>query len=362
MRKIIIYPAFDAFYYSFYLHGIFDVFGRSNVDFSCRGFPSLSSDRLAFVVKNESRDLRVIIDAYDGAALRNAEAQSALRWSDVYGKVNLLSEIVAKDDLTKCVPIGPSFPVQIWSPFRAWEVALRTYRRNGIGVTREHFANYRRQYKYRLPLGHFVPGLARDDYIFFSSTIWREEEAPATNQYRASFMDVCKSLNSVTFEGGFSPRSEDFAKRYQTHFATKRYPLPEWLEKIKASAVAFYAPAVWLSHTFKLAEFLALGKAIISTPISRDLPAPLVHGEHVHYVDGSAGEIRDAVLRLLNNREYRQHLEQNAYRYYLANLTPRRVIQRLLEHPQTTGNIAAEFSTELEPGAIDSPAGLTGSV
>ena len=334
MPEVIIYPAFDAFYYSFYLQGIIDAFETSSVHFSVRRFPNFSSDRLAFVVMNGKRELRVIIDAYDGANLGKAEAQTALKWCDVYGKVNLLSDIVAKDVVTKCVPIGPSFPVQVWSPFRTWGMALRTYRRNAIEVPREHFANYRRQYKYRLPIRHFVPGLAMDNYIFFSSTIWREEEAPATNQYRASFMDICKSLNGVTFEGGFSPRSEDFAKRYKTHFATKRYPLPEWLEKIKASAVAFYAPAVWLSHTFKLAEFLALGKAIISTPIYRDLPAPLVHGEHVHYVDGSAGEIRHAILLIINDREYRQHLEHNAYRYYLDNLTPKRVIERLLEHPQ----------------------------
>src|SRR5919107_1117955 len=116
MPEIIIYPAFDAFYYSFYLQGILDVFGTSSVHFSCRGFPRFSSDRLAFIVINGSRELRIVIDAYDGANLANAEAQTALRWCNVYGKVNLLSDIVAKDVLTKCVPIGPSFPVRVWSP------------------------------------------------------------------------------------------------------------------------------------------------------------------------------------------------------------------------------------------------------
>ena len=156
-------------------------------------------------------------------------------------------------------------------------------------------------------------------------------------------METCKSLNGVTFEGGFSPpQSQEYAERYKAHIVARRYPFPEWLRKIKATAVAFYAPAVWLSHTFKLAEFLVLGKAIISTPISRDLPAPLVHGEHVHYVDGSAGEIRHAVNLILNEREYRQHLEQNAYKYYLNHLTPKRVIERLLEHPQAGCDLSIE--------------------
>jgi len=81
--------------------------------------------------------------------------------------------------------------------------------------------------------------------------------------------------------------------------------------KIKASAVVVNSLAVWLSHTVKLAEFLALHKAIISNPISRELPAPLLQDQHVHDVDGSV-DSRAAVTSILKDRNYRMHFERCA--------------------------------------------------
>jgi glycosyltransferase involved in cell wall biosynthesis len=138
-------------------------------------------------------------------------------------------------------------------------------------------------------------------------------------------------LKGLTFEGGFSPpQSPDQAAMYKEYFAPKRYAFPEWLEKTKSSALVFFTPAVFQSHTFKLAEYLALGKAIISTPIARELPAPLVHGCHIHYVDGSFDSIRAAIHLLLSDHDYRKHLERNAYNYYSSFLSPKQVIERLL--------------------------------
>ena len=328
MNHVKIYPAFDAFYYSFYIQGILDVFGESSVRFSYDGFPPLPANILAFIVKGNP-ERRLIIDAYDGASIADSH-YSAVEWCDRYGKVNLVSSVVPKNYLEKFLAIGPSFPIKVWRASKAWWLALRNYKL-GSSSPWEHFANYRRQYRYRLPLKDFVPGATKDNYIFFSSSIWDDEEAPGTNQYRSLFMDTCKSLENVTFEGGFSrPISPERAAQYEKHISPKRYPLPEWLDKIKQSAVAFYTPAVWLSHTFKLAEFLALGKAIISTPISRELPASLIHGEHIHYIDGSPSSFRDALNLILADSAYRTCLEQNARDYYRTRLTPQRVIRRLL--------------------------------
>lgn len=335
MKSVHIYPPFDALYYSFYVQAAQEYFGESNVEFSYENFPPFSSDYLGLVVDGKEK-LRVIIDAYDGA---NINDKGALEWCDVYGKVNLVSSVVPADSLHKCVAIGPSFPIQAWSLVKSFQIALKHYRPHARTKSAwEHFANYARQYRDRLPLSHFVPGTVKDNFVFFSSTIWREEEAPGTNQHRALFMQVCKSIEGVTFEGGFSPpQFPGYAESYRTHIAAKRYPFPEWLDKIKSSAVVFNTPAVWLSHTFKLAEFLALGKAIISTAISRELPAPLVHGQHVHYVDGSVESLRDAVTSIIKDRNYRMHLERNALQYYVSYLQPTKVIERLLNHRNQTG-------------------------
>jgi hypothetical protein len=337
MSTIVIYPTFDAFYYSFYIQGIMEVFGRSSVHFSSRPFPPFPSEYLAFIFRDQ-KELRVVVDAYDGAVIRN---QAGLEWCDVYGKVNLAPPLLPKDQAHKSLALGPSFAVQVWSPIKSWWVALRNYRvsvdyplsSQGIKSSFHHFANYRSQYKERLPVSCFVPGLSRDNYIFFLSTLREEEKAPGTSEHRALFIESCTSLPGVTFEGGFV-LSESWSipnlGRFASYIAPRRLPFREYLAKTKSSALVFNTPAVWSCHGWKLGEFLALGKAIISTPLARELPAPLVHGYHIHYVDGSLDSIRAAIHLLLNDHDYRKHLEQNAEDYYSSFLSPKRVIERLL--------------------------------
>lgn len=334
MNTIEICPTFDAFYYSFYIQGIMEVFGQQNIHFSARPFPPLSSAYLAFIFKAQ-KELRVVVDAYDGSVVTD---HSGLKWCDVYGKVNLSLPLMPKEYAYKCLPIGPSFPVRVWSPTNSWWVALRNYRFSmdsgrgspGLKGSYEHFANYRRQYKYRLPMKCFIPVPSRDDYVFFLSTLWPEEQAPGTNENRALFIESCRSLAGITFEGGFpASQARPVPVRFAKYIAPK-HSFPDYLEKIKSSAFVFNTPAVWSCHGWKLAEFLALGKAIISTPLTRELPAPLVHGQHIHYVDSSLDSIRAAVHLLLTDRDYRKHLEHNAYNYYSSFLSPKCVIERLL--------------------------------
>jgi hypothetical protein len=183
MKTVRIYPAFDALYYSFYVYGLMEVFGAANVEFSYRGFPDIPSDCLAFTVGDKS-EMRVAVDAYDGSTLNDT---TALEWCDVYGKVNLVSSLIPEQWLQKCLATGPSFPVRLWSLTQSLRMALEHYLPNvRIKSAHQHFANYMRQYRDRLPLEQFVPGVTKDGYIFFSSSIWREDEAPGTNQFRAS--------------------------------------------------------------------------------------------------------------------------------------------------------------------------------
>jgi glycosyltransferase involved in cell wall biosynthesis len=119
---------------------------------------------------------------------------------------------------------------------------------------------------------------------------------------------------------------------------SQRIPFSEYIEKTKKSAVAFNTPAVHGCLGWKLAEFLALGKAIISTEVGRILPAPFVHGEHVHFVDGSETSIREAVTRITSDDIYRAKLESGAREYYEAYLAPGKVIERIM-HAAVNGII-----------------------
>ena len=70
---------------------------------------------------------------------------------------------------------------------------------------------------------------------------------------------------------------------------------------------------------------------IISTKNSNVLPSPLIHGKHIHFVDGSKESIKQAITEILANSQYRKTLEKNARKYYLKYLSPNSVIQRIID-------------------------------
>ena len=109
-----------------------------------------------------------------------------------------------------------------------------------------------------------------------------------------------------------------------------RYSMSAYLTKVGRSDVRFNNPAVHGCLGWKLGEFLALGKAIVSLPLDRALPAPLEHGVHIHIVDGSPESLDDALARLRSDDAYRTMLENNARGWYEEHLAPHRLAARLL--------------------------------
>lgn len=326
--SLCIHPVFNGFYYSLYLKGLFEIFGSRGIRYNCRGFPIIQRHRLeqgydlAFVIE----DLKVFIDQQDNASL----CQTGLAWCDVYGKVNLEPSVVPPEHAHKVLPIGPTFPVKLFGlPQTVWQ-ACRNYlrARAQIRLVKAHFACWRAQWKYRLPETAYAPGRSEPDYVFFSATLWKQEAARC-NEYRSFFIDACRSVAGLRFEGGFCQRWQlpGFEKYSVSHRPSHR----EYVEKTKRSTVVFNTPTVAGCHGWKLAEYLAMGKAIISLPPLRALPAPLVHGQQIHLVEPKVEAIREATRLILNDAGYRKQLEQGARDYYLKYLRPRSVIERLLE-------------------------------
>jgi hypothetical protein len=325
-----IYPAFDAFYYSFYWEGLRAWFSPSEITFSRQGFPPFGRHGLGLRVEAASGPRagelrRIFISASDGPAI----PKEALGWGDVVGKVNLDPSWIPATAKTKCMAIGPSFGVRAWKPAGAWALAAANFirLRGQVPSAREHFAGFRRQYRYRLPLDAYRPGEVEHGYVFFLSRLWRKEEA--TNRLRSHFVQACQELPGIRFDGGFAPRTHDDIEGFAHQTAAGMLPFSRYLERTRRSTFVFNTPAVSQCHGWKLGEFLALGKAIISTPLSRQLPAPLEHGTHLHMTDGSPGEIQEACRKILGDNDYRRRLETHARQYFESYLRPARVIERL---------------------------------
>jgi hypothetical protein len=299
----------DPLYHGFYVEGLRRVFGR--VRWRTPPVPGLSG--MAFEVGGR----RFHICARDDASIDDA----ALAWCDVFGKVN------ARDPRPdKVVAIGPSCGVTAWSPWRGLAATASSLVLRSEHSPVETLANFRRQWRDRRPETALVPGPTDPSRVFFASTIWRNE--PETNAARATFLQTVRSRPELTVEGGFAPRRNGPVPGFDDLVAP-RVDYPTYLEATRRSAFVFNTPAVSGCHGWKLAEYLALGKAIISTPLTNLMPAPFRPGEHYHLVDPTPDSIAAAVDALADGG-YRRHLEHHARRYYLDHLAPEAVIRRLL--------------------------------
>ena len=359
--KVRICPTFDSYHNSSLLQAIVALFGVSNVRYTCQGFPALDARSLAFVV--EPLELKICLDHID--IPRTIER--GLEWCDVYGKSNVDPATVPPAHAAKVLITGSCIPFRVCGPRRglltaAWTYALCLPDFKRIKSPREHFANWWRQYKYRLSQPTYVPASYTPGYVFFSATIWKSE--PECNRFRANFMEACRTTPGLRFEGGFMPRPRNDVPGFERYTTDHKRSHGEYVANTKRSTVAFNTPSVFGCNPWRLAEFLAMGKAMISTPLIRELPAPLTHGENVHFVDGSLESIREAVRLLLQDAEYRQHLERGARTYYLSYLKPERIIQRILAFAAQQKNLdpsTLPLGDEAEASALLEPVAASGA-
>ncbi len=323
--KLIVHQNFDAFYDSFYVQGFHEVFPRGHIRYSRNDFPAAFVHRLAFIVEG-STPRKVYVCHSDFASYNDI----ALRWSDVYAKINIDPHLPSPGPVPHILPIGPSFATRIYSPIAALYRAFASFRLADANP-REHFANYYRQRRYRLPEAAYTPAESNPNYLFFTGSLWHDEAA--TNLARATFMEAGAAVDGIKFEGGFAPRPQagDDPPGYDHLKVSGQYPFPEYLEKTKRSVVVFNTPAVGGCLGWKLGEFLALGKAIISTPLFRVLPAPLIHGTHIHYVEPTREAMRGAIEMIRRDESYRRTLERGARQYYQDNLRPSAVVTSMVK-------------------------------
>ena len=338
--KIIIDPSTNIVYSSFYIKGLYQFFGKRNVrfarsmkffkDLQRKEVPCAYDQYLAFVIVEDKKIHRVIIDFREEPSID----EKAHNWCDVYGKVNLNKKLTNSRFLSKIINIPQSIANNLYG---FWETTFLCFRNyicsfNSLPVSlRTHVGYYYLQLK-RPKIDVFQPGKSKKDYIFFNSTLWTYEcTVGTTNVWRKKFVEECLSNEKIEFEGGFiaSPTNPNY-EDYQSVVSLKRYNTIEYLSKTQRSGLVFNTPSVNGCHGQKLAEYLAMGKAIISTPFNNELPFGLVHEETIHFIENES-QIKPAINRIISDDEYRNKLEQGAYEYYLKHGTPEKAIKQVYD-------------------------------
>lgn len=332
-------PSVRIKYASYYIRGLYDVFGKENVKFSGKYFKQLerrteshSYDHyMAFVTVTGKEEKKYVIDFRDKRSVK----LSAYDWSDKYAKINFSPLLTEKRFHQKMVSIPPGFGIKIWDSFdMAYYCALNFLKckLSPLVSLKTHLLDYYLQMN-RPALEEYdseFSGIYDSPYVFMIGTLWDHENYKLkTNLLRRKFVEVCNSMN-LNFEGGFfssinSPQYEE----YKNLIFTERYSTKEYVEKTKRSYLVFNTPAVHDCHGWKLGEYLAMGKAIISTPLSNSLPEDMVHGENIHFVS-TENDLEDSISLLLSNKNYRRKLETGAKIYYNKYASPKAVIKNLI--------------------------------
>ena len=346
MKKVIIDPRSNYAYSSFYVYGLEVLVGKRNISYNLKPFIELKDlgNDLRFIIIEGNIKTKYFIHANDSYKL----SEDNYNWCDVYGCVNANYTHYPKEFYPKLVSLVPSFGIRIdqsiskvlfdagvqltsnWSYIlnrKEWNKILKKEECNKIQNLKHYFGRRYKAWKNRLPLSYYGNiDSSKDNYIFFLSTLWYSDEwnknDEGVNLRRAHFIRACKKKLGDNFEGGLLGDTYSSNSIFEDVFVNQRETFASWINKTKVSTLVFNTPAFWDCHGWKLGEYLAMGKCIISTKLSNDLPYPLEHGVNIHFVENTEESMADAIEYILSHPEYRHKLEVGAKEYWDTYGTP----------------------------------------
>ena len=330
--KAIVDPCDNILYKSFYIYGLEQLLGRRNVYYNAKSFSSLSDESrntksIRFIIEDANKQRRFMIACDDMYQV----IPELYEWCDVYGNVNANFPKTPHEYHKKLVSLCPSFAVRCWSAPTAISHAVQEMPKDLNGL-RKHFGKYKRMLQRNEYSSYRSLFCSDNDYLFMCSTLWTNNEwnkvDDTVNLSRAMFIRAGRSIENLRVEGGFVPSKTSSVELFNDCLCD-HVNAHEWLHKTQRSMCVFNTPAYWQCHGWKLGEYMALGKAIITTPLSNDLPHPLVHEEHIHVVENNQESMRDAILYMLNHPEYRHKLESNIVDYWQQYGTPQASLKLL---------------------------------
>jgi glycosyltransferase involved in cell wall biosynthesis len=338
--KVIIDTLYNPLYSSFYLKGLIQKYGNSNITFSAIPFLQLKNrdNNFNFIIEIENKTLKYSIDFNDFNCINDADAYD---WCDIYGKVNTNWVKTPLQEYPKIVSLVPPFGVRVWGFYKSLFhliILLLMRVKRGEVIFRKFIGKHKRLFQNRLFYEQYTELSNCDEkYVFHLGTLWYNDEwnknDEGVNKFRANFIRASKKLSGIHFEGGLLPQKNRSSEKLFSDVIYKSYkqmPGGEYVRKTKKSVLVFNTPSFWNCHGWKLGEYLAMGKAIISTPLYNDLPVPLVHGENIHFVyDDSLESIQEAIEEIINNHDYRKRLEIGARKYWETYGTPEKSLELL---------------------------------
>ena len=178
----------------------------------------------------------------------------------------------------------------------------------------------------------------RSARAIFAARTWVPTEVPPLppqavvkmNDFRADCIRELRGRLGARVVAGFA-HSEHAREHYpdcllDAEFSSRRR---DYLRNLRAYSVCVSTAGLWDSTGWKFAEYVALGRAIVSEPIRFRLPGPMAAGEN--YLEfTTAQQCASRVIGLLEDEDARSSMMQRNARYFAQYGTPGAVVARAL--------------------------------
>lgn len=335
--KIYIDPRCRINYASFHIYGFINLVGKKNVIFSVAPFKDEIkyntkqdyNQGFCIIAKNEKDKIekKIYIDFEDDPTF----LEDKYDWCDIYAKINLKKEDLSRD---KVISVGPHFGISLWNKFSTFSHFFSNYlksRKHTNISAKAMLKDYVYTIIRRRPYSKYQKETSSDNYVFSLSTLWYDNLTHATtNKLRGTFVKTCKR-KIENFEGGFFyiegvaekefDKYKSYKDEYKDYLYLNRISMDAYLEKTKKSAFVFNTPSVSGCHGWKLGEYMCMGKATISTPLTRELSCPLENNKHCIFLENES-DFEEIIDRLNNEKNLRIDLENNLHNYYESHFAP----------------------------------------
>jgi hypothetical protein len=184
-----------------------------------------------------------------------------------------------------------------------------------------------------------------DPTIVFQTRVWTQDQtdpddAEEINEGRVALVRALREAFGDRFVGGIIP----------TTYACERYPQDVseevsrrdlYLAMSKRSLIGIYSRGLHHSLAFKLSEYLAAAKCIVTDPFHHELPVPLVDGKNFLSFT-TPDECVRRCAELLKDPQLTAAMRRDNYRYYLDEVEPAAHMLRCFERAFAVCNGVAQ--------------------
>lgn len=278
---------------------------------------------------------KLVYDTFDG----NKLFQEDLDWCDFYFKRSFIKNKLIEKGLTqKIFPLGLNYSVYADEDILSIQKILWNIQK---GLSIDNFLPFIRSnlllpYFLRTSSGKYTSRVSKfENYpeviacakILYFARLWEpsgrkdEKDRIEINRMRGECIRLLKNRFGDRFIGGLYPTPDALANYHDIVLNENEIRKSNYLKYVKSSQICITTRGLLGSNGWKLAEYVAGAKAIVTESLMYEVPGEFLPGKN--YLEFTTPqECVEKVQKLLDEPELRYSIMKNNYDYYYAYLRP----------------------------------------